>query len=244
VLDEVVGERSGPYFEAMVARRAAGEPLQYVLGRWAFRAIEVMVDPRVLIPRPETEQVVEVALRELDRQGVAEPVVVDLGTGSGAIAISLAAERRPAQVWATDRSADALAVAGANVAGHAARRVRLAEGSWWDALPATLRGQVHLAVSNPPYVSDGEMGSLDAVVAEWEPHTALVAGPDGTEDLALVINGAPGWLAPGGAVVVEIAPHQVDRVTALAVAAGLVEVSQHRDLAGRYRAVAARQPLG
>jgi len=237
-----VGERAGRHFDAMVARRAAGEPLQYVLGEWPFRTIEVMVDPRVLIPRPETEQVVEVALAELDRQAVAEPIVVDLGTGSGAIALAVATERPSAAVWATDSSPDALAVAGSNVAGHAARRVQLAHGSWWEALPGVLRGQVHLVVSNPPYISGPEMAELDAVVAHWEPHGALDAGPRGTEALQVILEGAPQWLAPGGAVVVELAPHQVDEVEDMAERAGLVAVSRHRDLAGRYRAVAGRRP--
>ena len=239
-----MGERPGRQFDAMVRRRAAGEPLQYVLGEWPFRTIAVMVDSRVLIPRPETEQVVEVALAELDRQAVAAPVVVDLGTGSGAIALSIATERPSAAVWATDISPDALAVAGSNVAGHAARRVQLAHGSWWEALPEALRGQIHLVVSNPPYISEGEMAELDAVVAQWEPHRALDAGPRGTEALQVILADAPQWLAPGGAVVVELAPHQVDEVAAMALAAGLVAVSRHRDLAGRYRAVAARRRPG
>jgi release factor glutamine methyltransferase len=167
--------------------------------------------------------------------------VVDLGTGSGVIALAIATERPGAAVWATDRSPDALAVAGANVAGQGARHVQLARGSWWEALPAALRGAVNLVISNPPYISEGEMGSLDAVVAQWEPRSALAAGPRGTEALEVVIGGAPRWLAPGGAVVVEIAPHQAEEVTVLAKAAGLVEVSCHQDLAGRQRAVAARK---
>lgn len=225
----------------MVTRRAAGEPLQYVLGRWSFRGIEVMVDRRVLIPRPETEQVVDVALGELDRQGVPGSVAVDLGTGSGAIAIAIATERKGTTVWATDRSPEALAVAGANVAGNAAVGVRLAQGAWWDALPVDLAGEIHLVVANPPYIAADE--PLDPAVAEWEPPAALVAGPAGTEDLALIVAGAPRWLAPGGAVVVELAPHQAAAVAALAADAGLVEVSVHQDLAGRDRAVAARRPV-
>lgn len=226
----------------MVERRAGGEPLQYVLGRWAFRGVEVMVDRRVLIPRPETEQVVEVALGELDRLGRPAPVVVDLGTGSGAIAIAIATERRGATVWATDRSPDALAVAGANVAGNAAGGVRLAQGSWWEALPASLAGTVNLVVANPPYIASDEW--LAPEVADWEPRDALIAGPAGTEDLAVILAEAPRWLAPGGAIVVELAPHQVASVVGLAESAGLVEVSAHRDLAGRYRAVVGRLPGG
>jgi len=156
-------------------RRESGEPLQYVLGSWAFRSLELMVDPRVLIPRPETEQVVEVALGEIRRHR--RPVVADLGTGSGAIALSVVAEVAGAQVWATDTSEAALAVARANLAGlagMAATRVRLARGSWFSALPAELRGRLSVVVSNPPYVADAEVASLPAEVAEWEPREALV----------------------------------------------------------------------
>ncbi len=226
----------------MVERRGAGEPLQYVLGRWGFRGLDLVVDPRVLIPRPETEQVVEVALGELDRVGrrVRHPVVVDLGTGSGAIALSVAAERPAAEVWATDASAAALEVAGANLAGLASTRVRLALGSWWSALPPELGSRVDLAISNPPYVSSGEMSSLDPVIAGWEPHQALEAGRSGLEAIGLVIDGARSWLAPGGALVVEIAPHQAPAARRMASDAGFGTVEVRDDLAGRSRALVAR----
>ena len=174
---------SGPASRAtrMVARRRAGEPLQYAIGAWGFRRLDLYLDRRVLIPRPETEQVVEVALRRAAAaRRCRAPLVVDLGTGSGAIALSIAVEVPGADVWATDVSADALAVARANLAGlggRAATRVRLVEGSWFDALPEAFRGQVHLLVSNPPYVADGE--TLPAEVADWEPPGALRAGPHG-----------------------------------------------------------------
>ena len=157
----------------MAARRAAGEPLQYVFGHWPFRSLDLLVDPRVLIPRPETEQVVEVALAEARRlapdhgaNGAEGLVAVDAGTGSGAIALALAAELgRPAlrEVWATDASADALEVAAANLAalradrGEDLPRIELARGSWLEPLPASLRGAVDLVVSNPPYVDDGRV---------------------------------------------------------------------------------------
>ncbi len=162
---------------SLAGRRAAGEPLQYVLGRWPFRTVDLDVDPRVLIPRPETEQVVEVALDRLaaslrrpDR--VEGPTICcDLGTGSGAIALSLAAEgplgTAGLEVWATDRSSGALSVARAN-ADRLARaglvpsvRLELAEGSWFEALPPALRGCLDLVVSNPPYVSGTEFADLD-----------------------------------------------------------------------------------
>lgn len=231
---------------SLVERRQAGEPLQYVLGHWAFRHLDVMVDPRVLIPRPETEVTVEVALAELDRVAPdRDSTVVDLGTGSGVIALAIASERPRSGVWATDASADALRVASANLAGVAGRvatRVRLAQGRWWDALPADLAGAVDLVVANPPYIATAEMAGLDAVVADWEPHRALEAGPSGLEDVATIVAGAAGWLRPGAVVVVEIAPHQAAEAVELASASGLAEGRVVADLAGRDRVLVARRP--
>lgn len=244
-MSQEVSGRTGAWFEAMVGRRAAGEPLQYVFGHWPFRTLDLMVDARVLIPRPETEAVVGIALEVLDATDVGEPLAVDLGTGSGAIALSLAAERPGLAVWATDESPDALAVAGANLSGlggWAAQRVRLAQGSWWEALPDEIRGRITLAVSNPPYISSGEMATLDVLVRDWEPTAALEAGPAGSEDVERLIAGAVGWLAPGGGLVVEIAPHQAEAVVGMACGAGLVEVEVRPDLAGRARALVARAP--
>ncbi len=208
-----------------------------------------MVDPRVLIPRPETEQVVDAALCELDRwrsqtnaRANEETPVADLGTGSGAIALSIATERSSARVWATDSSPAALAVARANLAsaGRAATRVRLARGSWFEALPGSLRGALGLVVSNPPYVAEGEVAGLPREVADWEPLGALVAGPTGVECLRLLLEQAPRWLARGGSVVLEMAPHQRAQVEALARAAGFGDVEVVDDLSGRARAVVGR----
>ena len=145
-------EVAGLTKEFRVARREAGEPLQYVVGSWGFRRLDLAVDRRALIPRPETEVTAEVAIDAARR--IAEPIVVDLGTGSGAIGLSVAWECRHAHVWATDRSSEALEVARANLAGlgRAGARVRLAAGDWFGALPDDLVGRVDVAVSNPPYV--------------------------------------------------------------------------------------------
>lgn len=239
-----VTERALARFDTMLARREAGEPLQYVLGRWGFRSLDLAVDRRALIPRPETEVLVEVALGELDRLGAGERSVrvVDLGTGSGAVALAVAAERVRAEVWATDRSAGAVALARENLAGlgRAAARVRVVEGDWFAALPNELRGTVGVVVSNPPYVADGD--DVDPVVRDWEPHDALFAGPDGLRDLRRIVAEAPAWLAPGGALVVELAPTQAAAVAELMAEVGLSDVRVVPDLADRDRVVVGVSP--
>lgn len=239
-LDEPATVREVASMDQMVERRCAGEPLQYVLGQWSFRTLDLLVDRRVLIPRPETEVVAGLAIDEL--AGLGRPgVAVDLGTGSGAITLSLAAERWPhVEVWGTDASADALAVARANLAalGRRATVVRLVEGSWFAALPEELRGRVDLVVSNPPYVATDDPPPSE--VADWEPMGALLAGADGLDDIRQIVAEAAAWLVPGGLLVVEIGETQGDAVRALAEAAGLVDVRIAPDLTGRDRALLAR----
>ena len=237
---------------ALAARRQAGEPLQYVLGRWPFRRLDLVVDPRVLVPRPETEQVVEVALAEARRlrpPGGGPLVVVDAGTGSGAIALALATELAGSRVWATEVSPDALAVAAVNLervrADHREVEVELLAGSWLQPLPPGLRRGVQLVVSNPPYVSEPEWDGLPAEVRA-EPYRALVAGvgSDGTpglSDIETVLAQAGEWLARPGCVVLELAPHQADAASRAAVALGYDEVRVEPDLAGRPRALVARR---
>jgi release factor glutamine methyltransferase len=251
---EPVSERFVRAVDEMVARRLAGEPLQYVLGSWSFREHELLVDRRVLIPRPETETTAQVAIDEAARLGArtgpADPwaggeaayAVADLGTGSGAIAIALVAELPEAEVWATDVSDDALAVARANLAGagSTSTRVRLASGSWFDALPADLRGRLRLVVSNPPYIAESEVDDLAPEVARHEPRLALVSGPTGLEAIEHLVTAALDWLEPTGVLVVELAPHQADDALRLASAAGYGEVRVERDLAGRDRVLVAR----
>ena len=244
-LDELATERGVAHLDAMVARRLAGEPLQYVLGHWPFRTLDLMVDRRVLIPRPETEQVVEHALGEIDRRlAEGHAVVVDLGSGSGAIGLSIAAERARAgvAVWCVDASADAVAVTRANLAGlgMAGSTVRIVEGSWFEPLPDDLRGRLDLIVTNPPYVAADD--PLPRDVADWEPTSALVPGPSGLEAIEHIVEQAASWLAPGGALVVEIGETQGDAVVELARRTGLVDARVEPDLAGRDRALVARRP--
>ena len=239
-LDRDATERTQARYREMVDRRAAGEPLQYVLGRWGFRTLDVHVDRRVLIPRPETEVVVEHALHAVDE--LAASTAVDLGTGSGVIAMALAAERTTLSVWATDESAGALAVASANLAGlgRAAARVRVVQGAWFSALPAELRGAIDVVVSNPPYVAASD--DLPAEVAGWEPRDALIAGPSGLEAIETIVRDAPGWLRSPGALVIEIGETQGDAVRSLATAAGFTAAEVHPDLAGRPRVLVAQRP--
>jgi release factor glutamine methyltransferase len=237
-VDEPVTTRALAHFDAMLARRLAGEPIQYVLGHWAFRTLDLLVDRRVLIPRPETEVVAGEAIEEARR--LSARVAVDLGTGSGAIALSLAAEVPGLEVWGVDRSADALAVARANIAGigRAGARVRMVEGDWFAGLPDELRGAVDVVVSNPPYVADGD--ELPDSVRAWEPATALLAGPDGLDDVRRIVAEAPAWLRRPGALVVEVAPTQAEAAVELALAAGFDEAEFRHDLTGRPRFLRAR----
>jgi release factor glutamine methyltransferase len=240
-LDAPVTVRSATFFHQMLDRRVTGEPLQYVLGRWAFRSLELYVDRRVLIPRPETEVLAGHALDECDRLDAR--LAVDLGTGSGAIALALVSERRTLEVWGTDVSDDALAVASANLSGlgRAAGRARLAAGAWFEALPDELRGRVDVVVSNPPYVADDEVAELPSDVRDWEPRGALVSGPTGVEDIEVIVAQAPAWLARPGSLLVELAPHQAAPAARLARAAGFTSVSIWPDLAGRDRILLARR---
>lgn len=252
--NRVVGPADVETARTLTARRSAGEPLQYVLGHWAFRSLDLLVDRRVLIPRPETEQVVEVALGEIGRAGNAPPTVVDAGTGSGAIALSLAtdmAQTHPdAVVWGTDASPEALAVARANL--DRVRRqqsgpvlsLHFVQGNWLDPLPSRLRGAINLVVSNPPYVASGEWPDLPGDV-QREPVAALVAG-DGTDgtpglaDVEAVLSQSWTWLARPGAVVIELAPHQADAAARMARDMGYDDVRVELDLARRPRALVGR----
>ena len=239
-LDEPATERMVAHLDAMVARYRAGEPLQYVLGRWGFRHLDLAVDGRVLIPRPETELVAEAAIA-LARAVDGDRCVADLGTGSGAIGLSLAFELPLAgtTVWITDVSDEALAVARANLAGigRAARNVQVGAGSWFDALPADSTFDV--IVSNPPYVAEGSP-LLDPSVLDWEPAGALFAGPDGLDAIRLLVAGAPSRLRSGGWLVLEHGLDQGAAVRSLLATAGFVDVATHLDLAGHERCTVGR----
>jgi len=186
-------------FNGFVGRRRSDEPLQYIEGTAAFGPIEVSVDPRVLIPRPETEQLFEIACEAVDTPSV----IVDLCTGSGNLAIALKAAFSSATVYAVDLSEDAVDVARAN-ARTAGLDVTVFHGDLFEPLPTNLVGRVDLVVSNPPYVAEHELNDLPPDVRDHEPVSALVAGPVGDEVLARIASAASEWLAPGGIIACEM----------------------------------------
>jgi release factor glutamine methyltransferase len=221
-------------YRSLVARRARREPVAYILGEWGFRRLTLAVDRRALIPRPETEVVVERCLAHL--RGVDAPCVLDVGTGTGAIALALADELPGARVTGIDLSADALALAREN-AGRTGLDVELLEHDLRDGLPA---GPWDLVVSNPPYVEPEELETLMPDVREYEPHLALV-GRGATEAVA---RAAPDALAPGGWLVLEVGDGQAPATAALLDGLGYVEVATTPDLTGRDRVVEGRRVGG
>ena len=244
--DEVVSERCGVALRAMIARRLTGEPLQYVMKRWAFRHLDVLVDNRVLIPRPETEVVVQTALdlaHEMIGKTKSKLRVADLGTGSGAIGLSLASElpRGSTEVWLTDLSAAALEVARANLAGLGLidGDVRIVQGSWFAALPSELKNSFDLIVSNPPYIAVYDP-SVELSVRDYEPHLALFAGPDGLDACREIVSYAGEWLAEDGWLVLEIGHRQGDAVRELLTQNSFKQTEIRQDLAGLDRIALAK----
>lgn len=228
-------------------RRLSGEPLQYVLGHWPFRSLDLDVDPRVLIPRPETEELVDIALHELAASAVSAPVIADLGTGSGAIILSIVSELRDRGVAATgvavDASTDALAVARRNALKHRVLTVSMVTSSWWENVDVSLRGHFDLVVSNPPYIGEGEMAALDASL-HFEPRSALVArdarGTSGLFDIEEILRTTGPWLAPRGVLILEHGFAQGAATRELAAECGFVEVRTEKDLAGHDRFLVAK----
>jgi release factor glutamine methyltransferase len=223
--------------DALLARRAAGEPLQYVTGVAGFRRLELAVGPGALIPRPETELVAGRALERLPKGGT----LVDVGTGSGAIALAAADERPDAKVIATEVSPAALGWARRN-RDALGLDLELIPCDLLSGLPARLEGQIDVVVSNPPYVADTERDLLPAEVVEHEPEFALFAGRDGLAVISRVAAGAHRWLRPGAWLVLEIGETQGKRVSSLLDELGYIDVSIEADLAGRDRIAEGRTP--
>ena len=246
-LHECLTQRMMVAVDTMTARRLNHEPLQYVVGSWGFRTLDVMVDHRVLIPRPETEEVAGWALEEVDgivgrgSIGARRLRVADLGTGSGAIGLSMVAERPMTEVVLTDVDRDALAVARANTVGlgrPAERVVGILEGEWFDAFgPVGELAPFDAIVSNPPYVAEAD--ELPPEVQDWEPRHALRSADDGFAHVEHIICHSSPWLSADSVLVIEMAPTQVDRAVELA-RGRFDEVEAKTDAFGRLRAIVAR----
>jgi release factor glutamine methyltransferase len=232
--------------DGWLSRRVRGEPVQYITGRAAFRGLDLAVSPAVLIPRPETEGLVEAVLGVLsvERARWPRPRVLDLGTGSGAVALAIAAEWPEAAVTATDASEEALAVARANAEACAvADRVQLRHGDWFEPLAADERFEV--IVSNPPYIATGESESLPADVRDFEPERALFSGTSGLEALREIVDEAPRHLVTEGLLALELAETRAPEVAAwLSGAYDWEEIRLIDDLAGRPRVLLARRQRG
>jgi len=235
--DDTLDNRGAARFGELADRRRAGEPLQYLEGTSQFGSIEVAVDRRVLIPRPETEQLWELVTAMLaDRP---PRVVVDLGTGSGNLAIALKHSFPDAEVHAVDVSAGSLEVAAENAAASAPE-IALYYGDLFEPLPPEIRGRVDLVISNPPYIATGEHATLPLEVRDHEPAIALFAGPDGLSVLRRIVTLAPDWLSPDGLLACEIGEDQ---------GAALIEIAADfnpeiiKDLAGRDRFLIAQKGM-
>ena len=227
--DDAVTATEAAAFRALVERRAQGEPVAYLTGTQGFWSLELAVTPATLIPRPETERLVELALERLPA-GVAVRVA-DLGTGSGAIALAIARERPQAQVIATDASAAALDVARANAERNRVRNVQFRQGDWL----APLAGErFDLIASNPPYIADGDP-HLSAGDLRFEPPTALSSGADGLDAIRVIVRDARAMLQPGGWLLLEHGWDQGDAVRALLQGGGYGDVATEQDLEARDR---------
>lgn len=223
-------------FMTIARRRRNGEPVAYLTGSREFWGLRLRVTPDVLIPRPETETLVELALARLP--GDRELRVLDLGTGSGAIALAIAHERPRAKVLATDVSSDALVVARENATALALRNVEFVTSDWYECVPvAWQRGPFDLIASNPPYVAAGDP-HLEQGDVRFEPARSLTPGGDGLDAIRKIVAGAAERLVVGGTLAVEHGFDQSDAVRAMFEAAGFVEVAPQRDLAGIPRVVA------
>jgi len=256
--ERVLAERELAGFKTLLKRRLAGEPVQYVTGTAGFMLADFEVTPDVLIPRPETEALVEVAVGMISRQqehtvehtaeATAAPpagdgaVLADIGTGSGVIAVTLAQKLPGARVIATDVSPEALVVATRNAEKvGVSERISFAEGTGLAPLTEMgLAGSVNGVVSNPPYIRSGDLADLPAEVRDFEPRLALDGGSDGLDCLRSIIEDAPGVLADGGIIALEFGDGQADAVRALAAPA-LSDVSIHRDYTGRDRIMTGRK---
>ena len=233
--DDALDATLGGRFATLAARRAAGEPIAYLVGAREFYGRDFAVNPAVLIPRPETELLVDLAKTALD--GLAAPRILDLGTGSGCLAVTLALELPAAEVWALDVSVAALAVAGAN-AERLGARLQLRESDWFAAVAGE---RFDLIVGNPPYIAVGD-AHLDSGDLRFEPALALSCGLDGLDAIRYIVAEAQEHLRVGGRLLFEHGYDQAEAVAGLLAAADFAGIEQHRDLAGIVRVSGGRKP--
>lgn len=238
--DMNLNERVFQEWESLVSRRMNGEPIAYILGKKGFHNIELKVGPGVLIPRPETELLVEIALSEIAKPNKPSKVL-DLGTGSGAIALSIASAAPLASLLATDRSAEALAIAKHNAQFLTlTEQVQFSQGNWYEAVSP--QNQFDVIVSNPPYIADQDP-HLTQGDLRFEPPSALTDYASGLSCLEIIIAGADQYLKPDGLIAVEHGFDQSEAVLELMKEAGLIDVQAHLDLAGHHRAASGRKRL-
>ena len=238
--DMSLNEQAFQEWENLASRRVNGEPIAYILGKKGFHNIELLVGPGVLIPRPETELLVEIALAEITKLNRAAKVL-DLGTGSGAIALSIASAAPLASLLATDQSPEALAIAKQNAQSLVlSAQIQFAQGSWYEAVSP--QDQFDVIVSNPPYIASQDP-HLDQGDLRFEPESALTDYGSGLSCLQAIISGAGKFLKSGGLVAVEHGYDQSKAVVELMKEAGLVDVQVHQDLAGHCRAASGRKSL-
>jgi len=230
--EESMDEFALARLEASIARRLSGLPMAYITGVREFWSLELQVSPATLVPRPETELLVELALREIPRR--ADWRILDLGTGSGAIAVAVARERPGCRLTAVDRSADALAIAKLNVRALDLGNVECLLGDW---IAPVAGAKFQLIVSNPPYVAAGD-AALAALAAE--PELALVSGSDGLDAIRRLSRDCPTVLVEGGLLILEHGNQQRDAVAAILASDGWRDIRGHDDYAGRPRATTAR----
>ncbi|MFP7723493.1 peptide chain release factor N(5)-glutamine methyltransferase [Lysobacter sp. A3-1-A15] len=223
-------------FRGWLARRQAGEPVAYLIGHRGFWRFDLKVSPATLIPRADTECLVELALARLSTDTPTR--VLDLGTGSGAIALSIATERPAARVLATDASGDALSVARANAKALGVANVAFRQGDW---LCAVAGGRFDLIASNPPYIADGDAHLVQGDLRH-EPRSALASGVDGLDAIRTISRDAPAFLEPGGWLLIEHGWEQGEAVRSLLTGAGLVDVHTAQDLEQRDRVTLGRRP--
>ncbi len=237
IIGGTLGEADAATLEALVARRAGREPLQHLTGRAAFRALELSVGPGVFVPRPETEQVAQLAIDALRAAAEPEPIAVDLGSGSGAIALAMAIEVPHARVWAVENSPEAFPWTRRNVDEVGAENLELVFGDLATAL-AELEGRVAVVISNPPYVPAGEI-PRDPEVHLHDPEAALYGGVDGLDVVRVLSRRAAELVHPGGLLVIEHAETQSAPIAAILAADGWRAIAHHRDLTSRDRATTA-----